>query len=108
MLFTGDIEKEAEDHILNLYKDTKILSSNILKVGHHGSKTSSTEKFIEAVKPQIALIGVGENNTFGHPSQEVLEKLEKKKIKIYRTDKNGEISISINKFGKIKITTILE
>ena len=108
MLFTGDIEKEAEDHILNLYKDTKILSSNILKVGHHGSKTSSTEKFIEAVNPKIALIGVGENNTFGHPSSKTLEQLEKDKIKIYRTDKNGEIYISINKFGKIKITTILE
>lgn len=101
MLFTGDIEKEAEEHILNLYRNTKILNSNILKVGHHGSKTSSTEKFIEAVNPKIALIGVGENNTFGHPSQEVLERLEKKKIKIYRTDKNGEISIIINNSGSI-------
>lgn len=108
MLFTGDIEKEAEEHILNLYKDTKIFKSTILKAGHHGSKTSSTEEFIEAVNPKIVLIGVGENNTFGHPSEEILERFEESKIKIYRTDKNGEISIVINKYGKINITTMLE
>ena len=108
MLFTGDIEKEAEEHILNLYKDTKIFKLTILKAGHHGSKTSSTEEFIEAVNPKIVLIGVGKNNTFGHPSEEILERFEENNAKIYRTDKNGEISIVINKYGKINITTMLE
>ena len=78
MLFTGDIEEIAEKQILKEYKNNlQVLKSNVLKVAHHGSKTSSTEKFIEAVQPKIALIGVGENNTFGHPNEDVLERLTK-------------------------------
>lgn len=75
MLFTGDIEEIAEKQILEEYKNTNILKSTILKVGHHGSKTSSSQSFLEAVKPKIALIGVGENNTFGHPNDIVIERL---------------------------------
>ena len=75
-LFTGDIEKEAEYDILNLYKNTNILNSTILKAGHHGSKTSSTQELVEAVKPKYVLIGVGKNNTFGHPSEEVIERFK--------------------------------
>lgn len=60
-----------------------------------GSKTSSTEAFLELVKPKIALIGVGKNNKFGHPSNQLIERLKKFNIKIYRTDENGEISIII-------------
>lgn len=77
VLFTGDIEESAENAILEKYKDTNILKSTILKVAHHGSKTSSTESFINAVSPQISLIGVGENNKFGHPNTEILERFEK-------------------------------
>ena len=73
MLFTGDIEEMAEKEILNLQKDK--LKSTILKVAHHGSNTSSTQEFINSVKPELALIGVGKNNTFGHPSECVVEKL---------------------------------
>lgn len=58
MLFTGDIEKEAEDEIVDLYENTNYLKSDILKVAHHGAKTSSSEEFLELVKPKIALIGV--------------------------------------------------
>lgn len=76
MLFTGDIEKEAEEKILNMYGKEK-LESTILKVAHHGSKTSSTLEFVNAVNPKVALIGVGENNKFGHPNDEVLERLNK-------------------------------
>ena len=77
MLFTGDIEEIAEGEILRKYKNNiKILNSTVLKVGHHGSKTSSIQEFVEAVKPKLALIGVGENNKFGHPNYEVLERLE--------------------------------
>lgn len=75
MLFTGDIEEIAEKQILEEYKNLNILKSTILKVGHHGSKTSSSQSFLEAVKPKIALIGVGENNTFGHPNDVVIERL---------------------------------
>ena len=74
-LFTGDIEKIAEQELLKTL-DKNELKSTILKVAHHGSKTSTTQQFLEAVKPQIVLIGVGENNKFGHPNKEVLERLE--------------------------------
>lgn len=75
MLFTGDIEKIAEEEILkNINND--LLKADILKVAHHGSKTSSTQKFLESIKPKIALIGVGENNKFGHPNDDVLNRLE--------------------------------
>lgn len=95
ILLTGDIEEIAEKQILERYKNTDILMSTILKVAHHGSKTSSTEEFLEAVQPKIALIGVGEKNTFGHPNQITIDKLMKQKTKIYRTDLNGEITIRI-------------
>lgn len=78
MIFTGDIEEIAEKKILEKYKNKpNVLKADILKVAHHGSKTSSTEEFIDAVKPKIALIGVGENNTFGHPNDNVLKRLTK-------------------------------
>jgi len=76
ILFTGDIEGIAEQTILEKYKDTNMLESTILKVAHHGSKSSSIEEFINKVKPKMALIGVGEKNTFGHPNASVLERLE--------------------------------
>ena len=75
MLFTGDIEKIAEEKILQMVNN-KLLKSDILKVGHHGSKGSSIERFVEAVNPKIALIGVGENNKFGHPNNEVIKRLQ--------------------------------
>lgn len=81
MLFTGDIEKEAEGQILKQYKDTNILNSTILKVAHHGSKTSSTDEFIESVNPKIALIGVGKNNLFGHPNEDIINRLKEIRCK---------------------------
>ena len=92
-LFTGDIEREAEDDITKTYKSSNILKSDILKVAHHGSKTSSTEEFLDLVKPRMALIGVGENNKFGHPNKTTIEKLNKRKVKIYRTNKKGKIKV---------------
>lgn len=77
MLFTGDIEEIAERTILEKYKNSNLLQANLLKVAHHGSKSSSIEEFLKAVKPKIALIGVGEKNTFGHPNTEVLKRLER-------------------------------
>ena len=100
MLFTGDIEEIAEKELIKLYGKTDKLQANILKVAHHGSKTSSSQEFIELVKPQIALIGVGKNNLFGHPSQIVLERLENYGTKIYRTDEDGEVIVLIKKNSK--------
>lgn len=93
ILFTGDIEEKAENKILSLYSNNLgELKSTILKVAHHGSKTSTTKSFLEAVRPQIALVGVGEDNNFGHPNSGVIERLESIGCKIYRTDECGEIS----------------
>ena len=103
ILFTGDIEVEAEKELEQVYG--KKLKADILKVAHHGSKTSSREEFIKLVSPKIALIGVGENNKFGHPADITLERLEKENIKVYRTDQMGEVSITINKNGEIKVKT---
>lgn len=94
MLFTGDIEKLAEQQILKTEKAE--IRADILKVAHHGSKTSSIPEFIKAVRPKIALIGVGKNNTFGHPNQQTIKNLENIKCRIYRTDLQGEIIIKID------------
>ena len=94
-LFTGDIEKVAEEKILETYKyNLKVLDVDVLKVGHHGSKTSSIDNFIFATTPIIALIGVAKNNKYGHPASTTIEKLNKLKCKIYRTDKMGEIKLT--------------
>ena len=108
MLFTGDIEAIAEKAILKKYsKNFNILKSDISKVAHHGSKTSSITEFIEKIKPKYAIIGVGEDNKFGHPSDSTIQNLEKANIRIYRTDKMGEIEIKTN--GKeIKINEFLK
>lgn len=104
ILFTGDIEEIAEKRLCELYSGTDKLEAFVLKVAHHGSKTSSTEEFLELVKPKIALIGVGKNNNFGHPNIDVIERLENMGSKIYRTDNCGEIIIRINR-EKLQIHT---
>ena len=94
MLFTGDIEEIAEKAILSKYVNKQeLLKADILKVAHHGSKTSSIKEFINAVSPKYAVIGVGKDNKFGHPSEKTLETLNDKNVKIYRTDISGEIMI---------------
>lgn len=93
ILYTGDIEKIAEEKLVNLYRETNKLETDILKVAHHGSKTSTIESFLELVNPKIAVISVGKNNTFGHPSEEVVARLKDKKVVIRRTDLEGEIVI---------------
>ena len=108
-VFTGDIEELAEKQILHEYKNNKdLFKSTILKVAHHGSKTSSSNDFLKAVCPNIALIGVGENNKFGHPNDEVIKRLKIIESKIYRTDESGEITLNIDKKGKIKIKKFIK
>lgn len=94
IMFTGDIERIAEKAILTEYvKTSDVLRADVLKVAHHGSKTSSIEEFIDAVNPNYAIIGVGKNNKFGHPSNITIKNLEDRNIEIYRTDQMGEIII---------------
>ena len=106
MLFTGDIEKLAEQQILKAEKAE--IRADILKVAHHGSKTSSIPEFIKAVRPKIALIGVGKNNTFGHPNQQTIKNLENIKCRIYRTDLQGEIIIKIDQKGRMNVKSKLK
>ena len=106
MLFTGDIEKLAEQQILKTEKAE--IRADILKVAHHGSKTSSIPEFIKAVRPKIALIGVGKNNTFGHPNQQTIKNLENIKCRIYRTDLQGEIIIKIDQKGRMNVKSKLK
>ena len=94
-LFTGDISKKIEQNLVKKYG--KELKSTVLKVAHHGSKTSSDKEFIKLVNPKISLIGVGKNNKFGHPNEQVLKILKQINSKIYRTDLNGEIILKVNK-----------
>ncbi len=90
VLFTGDIEIFAEMDLLE-YKEK--LKSTVLKVPHHGSFTSSSEPFLDMVSPEVAIISCGKGNPFGHPHTDTIDKLNKRKIKIYRTDQNGSISV---------------
>ncbi len=95
----GDAGIDKEKDIIEKYNLSNI---DILKVGHHGSKTSSSEYFIDEIKPKYSIISVGKNNRYGHPNKEVLNNLEN--TKIYRTDKNGSIMFKI-KNNKLKIKT---
>ena len=93
-LFMGDAGVEKEKDILKKYNLKNI---DFLKVGHHGSNTSSSKHFINQIKPKYSLISVGKNNRYGHPKEEVLNNLEQSKI--YRTDLNGSIQTKLNKNG---------
>jgi competence protein ComEC len=93
ILFTGDIEKEAEKVLLDNKAD---LGADVLKVAHHGSSTSTTNDFLNAVNPKVAVISAGKNNSFGHPSKPVIERLQAKKVNVLRTDIHGTIIMSTN------------
>ena len=98
-MFMGDASTTTEKEILNKYNIPDI---DILKVGHHGSRTSSSKDFIDEVNPKYSIISVGKNNRYGHPNKEVLNNLENSKI--YRTDEDGSIMFKI-KNNKLNIET---
>lgn len=92
LLLPGDAEKQAE-HTMLAETDGAGLQADVLKVGHHGSKNSTMPEFLERVEPKLAIISAGEENPYGHPSAELLERLEERGIRILRTDEEGEISV---------------
>ena len=109
VLVTGDLDEDGEQEILEAYKNTAapgpnsesaVLQADILKVAHHGSKSSSSDEFLDAVKPSIAVIQVGKNN-YGHPTPEVLDKLAERSVSVYRNDLNGAVGFEIKK-GQVK------
>jgi beta-lactamase superfamily II metal-dependent hydrolase len=91
MVFTGDAEAQTEERMMS---KGETLSAKVLKVGHHGSKYASSENFLKAVKPEVALISDGDANRYGHPSQAALDRLKAAGAKLYRTDLQGEITIT--------------
>lgn len=95
-LLTGDMEKKGEN-VLLARTDPILLDTDILKAGHHGSKTSTSTALVSAVTPQSAVISVGADNKFGHPAQEVLDRL--KDIPVWRTDRDGAVEFSYLKDG---------
>jgi len=100
-LFPGDAEYNSE---MDLIKSGADLSADVLAVGHHGSNSSSNMKFIEKVHPEYAVIQVGAENKYGHPTEKTLQKLEKINAKILRTDQNGNITFKSNGHS-IEVTT---
>ena len=93
-MFMGDAGIEKEKDILEKYNQNNI---DVLKAGHHGSKTSSCKNFIDEINPKYSIISVGKNNRYGHPKKSVLDILVNSKI--YRTDLVGSIEIKLNKNG---------
>jgi len=89
-LFTGDLYQSVEN---DLVERNGNLSSDVLKIGHHGSKTSTGKGFLEAVRPKVAVISAGSGNRYGHPHEEVLDILNDYDINILRTDRDGDIKI---------------
>ena len=90
-LFTGDAQKDVEKEILANNED---ISADILKVGHHGSSTSTTNDFLKKVNPSIGVISVGRDNTYNHPNDDTIKRLKENKVTIYRTDKDGTVVLS--------------
>lgn len=107
IMFTGDAEKEVEADFIAYYSATLTnYDVDILKVGHHGSKTSSTIEFLQVLKPEYAIIEVGNNNKYHHPDAEAIENLKAVGLTendIYRTDKNGNILVGITGEGELRL-----
>ncbi len=101
LLFMGDAETDAEELLLGKYKASQ-LKADIIKLGHHGSNTSSSADFLEAVSPDVAIISCGLDNKYGHPHAEITERLKSQEIEYYRTDKEGSIVYVITPEGYSK------
>ena len=103
-LITGDIDENCEREMVS--KIGSSLRADILQVPHHGSGSSSSDELLEAVKPKVAVFQCGKNN-YGHPAPQIVEKYKKKGIIIYRNDLDGAIGLTIGKFNKVKIKTVI-
>ena len=95
IMVTGDLLEEDELDMVDYYAGTDTLKCDILKVAHHGSKSSSAEAFLDAAKPRLAVIQCGRNNFYGHPHKQTLERLEERGIPVFRTDLSGAVGIDI-------------
>lgn len=105
IMVTGDLLEEDELEMVRHYEGTDTLRCDVLKVAHHGSKSSSSEAFLDAAAPRIAVIQCGKNNIYGHPHAQTLERLESRGIPVFRTDESGAVGIDIRRSGKISVDT---
>ena len=90
LLLTGDIERETESDLV-----ARIEHTDVLKVAHHGSRSSTTADFLSAASPHVAVISCGRRNLFGHPHDEVIDALRRRGIRVYRTDRDGTIDLEV-------------
>ncbi|WP_239644550.1 ComEC/Rec2 family competence protein [Enterococcus crotali] len=103
-LFTGDLEREGEKRLIEQYPGLKV---DVLKAGHHGSKTSSDSLFIQKIDPENAVISCGRNNRFKHPHEETLTVLKQANIDIFQTNKNGMIYYEWTPFSNMSSAKIV-
>lgn len=101
VLLTGDMESWAESRVLDCC--ARQARAEILKVAHHGSKTSSTEPFLEAIRPHLALISAGVNNLYHHPSPVILDRFQVRGIRALRTDRDGMVLLRFREDGRTQI-----
>jgi competence protein ComEC len=92
ILLPGDAEKQVEREILS-ENSAEELHSDVLKIGYHGSKNSTTPEFLATVQPLVGIISAGEDNPYGHPSPELLERLENAGVRVLRTDRDGAVHV---------------
>jgi competence protein ComEC len=98
ILLTGDAPASVEQEVLD-----RIPPLTVLKVGHHGSRTSTESEFLAAARPQYAVIGVGDGNSFGHPHPEVMERMDRIGTEVLRTDRDGDIRVRIRFNGEAEV-----
>jgi competence protein ComEC len=92
-LLTGDAEAQSEREMVSAGRD---LSASVLKIGHHGSGTSTSQAFLDKVNPRFAVISAGKDNKYGHPAQETMDRLKAMEIPVFRTDEQGTIVVTSN------------
>jgi len=90
VMFTADASAEAEHRIARAHADVR---ADILKVAHHGSASGTSDRWLDAVRPKVAIISVGRNNPFGHPDARVLTRLKRRGVRILRTDEDGAVTV---------------
>jgi competence protein ComEC len=105
-LLTGDIESKAEEDILFMLEQNEFRPSiDVMKAAHHGSKTSTSQRWLDFFRPDTVVISAGRNNRFGHPADEVMDRLVDSNATIYRTDRQGAITFTVDKKGQLKVAT---
>jgi competence protein ComEC len=103
-LFLGDAPAWVEDRIVA--RDGPSIASDVIKVGHHGSRTSTGDALLAAVSARVALISVGRRNRYGHPAPDVIERLGRHGVRILRTDESGSITVRVGADGRMTLSTL--